>query len=365
MKIRKRCRFLAFLYYELLILGVVTSLVHWFDAGDVYSYGRFVFFVFVPILFYRHFYKKEKREERKVASCHVGALVLAGLFMMPGTILEAADDSFWLCSIFYLAAIVVGFAGEYWRGQYLVVGCNPSVSEETKRRINVNRKKDWIPFYAAGILTVLLLFVAAGYKPEWNFERDSKEKAAVEETKEKEEPAAGPESQSRESVVRQQQEEQKGNFWLTLLRYTVLIVLIVAVVILAAYGIFKLICYLVFHRKKPSYEFVEQVTITKEDEEHIRLVPVAKREKKFPAGNDGFVRKAFYKQIQAGAQKNSVPCSQTPQELKETYLSGEKADEYLTQLYEKARYAKESVETEEIRKLHELEEQKWKKNGKK
>ena len=73
----------------------------------------------------------------------------------------------------------------------------------------------------------------------------------------------------------------------------------------------------------------------------------------------------FCKQIQAGAQKNSVPCSQTPQELKETYLSGEKADEYLTQLYEKARYAKESVETEEIRKLHELEEQKWKKNGKK
>ena len=140
-------------------------------------------------------------------------------------------------------------------------------------------------------------------------------------------------------MVRQQQEEQKGNFWLTLLRYTVLIVLIVAVVILAAYGIFKLICYLVFHRKKPSYEFVEQVTITKEDEEHIRLVPVAKREKQFPAGNDGFVRKA-------------------------TYLSGEKADEYLTQLYEKARYAKESVETEEIRKLHELEEQKWKKNGK-
>lgn len=136
---------MAFLYYELLILGVFTSLVHWFDAGDVYSYGRFVFFVFVPILFYRHFYQKEKREERKVASCHVGALVLAGLFMMPGTILEAADDSFWLCSIFYLAAIVVGFAGEYWRGQYLVVGCNPSVSKETKRRINANRRKDWIP----------------------------------------------------------------------------------------------------------------------------------------------------------------------------------------------------------------------------
>ena len=76
---------MAFLYYELLILGVFTSFVHWFDAGDVYSYGRFVFFVFVPILFYRHFYQKEKREERKVASCHVGALVLAGLFMMPGT----------------------------------------------------------------------------------------------------------------------------------------------------------------------------------------------------------------------------------------------------------------------------------------
>ena len=74
-KIRRRCRFLAFLYYELLILGGVTSLVHWFDAGDVYSYGRFVFFVFVPILFYRHFYQKEKREERKVASCHVLSLI--------------------------------------------------------------------------------------------------------------------------------------------------------------------------------------------------------------------------------------------------------------------------------------------------
>ena len=131
--------------------------------------------------------------------------MLAGLFMMPGTILEAADDSFWLCSIFYLAAIVVGFAGEYWRGQYLVVGCNPSVSKETKRRINVNRRKDWIPFYAAGFLTVLLLFVAAGYKPEWNFEKDSKQKTTVAETKEKEEPAAGPESQFRETVVRQQQ----------------------------------------------------------------------------------------------------------------------------------------------------------------
>ena len=58
-------------------------------------------------------------------------------------------------------------------------------------------------------LRFCFLFVAAGYKPEWNFERDSKEKAAVEETKEKEEPAAGPESQSRETVVRQQQEEQR------------------------------------------------------------------------------------------------------------------------------------------------------------
>ena len=66
--------------------------------------------------------------------------MLAGLLTLTGTILEAADDSFWLCSIFYLAAIVVGFAGEYWRGQYLVVGCNPSVSKETTRPINVNRK---------------------------------------------------------------------------------------------------------------------------------------------------------------------------------------------------------------------------------
>ena len=66
MKIRRRCRFLAFLYYELLILGGVTSLVHWFDAGDVYSYGRFVFFVFVPILFYRHFIRKKSGRKEKL-----------------------------------------------------------------------------------------------------------------------------------------------------------------------------------------------------------------------------------------------------------------------------------------------------------
>lgn len=65
-KIRKRCRFLAFLYYELLILGVVTSLVHWFDAGDVYSYGRFVFFVLCQYYFTGIFIRKKSGRKEKL-----------------------------------------------------------------------------------------------------------------------------------------------------------------------------------------------------------------------------------------------------------------------------------------------------------
>ena len=71
---------MAFLYYELLILGMFTSFVHWFDAGDVYSYGRFVFFVFVPILFYRHFYQKEKARKEKLRPAMWGTCVSRTLY---------------------------------------------------------------------------------------------------------------------------------------------------------------------------------------------------------------------------------------------------------------------------------------------
>ena len=67
--------------------------------------------------------------------------------------------------------------------------------------------------------TVLLLFMAAGYKPEWNFEKDSKQKTTVAETKEKEEPADRKDSQESHCGTAAKK-EQKGNFWLTLLRYT-------------------------------------------------------------------------------------------------------------------------------------------------
>ncbi len=66
MKIRKRCRFLAFLYYELLILGVFTSLVHWFDASDVYSYGRFVFLFLCQYYFTGIFIRKKSGRKEKL-----------------------------------------------------------------------------------------------------------------------------------------------------------------------------------------------------------------------------------------------------------------------------------------------------------
>ena len=94
--------------------------------------------------------------------------------------------------------------------------------------------------------------------------------------------------------------------------------------------------------------FEESTVERSHNEEYTRLVPVMRKDLTFPAGNDGRIRRYFYKEVRKKAGNQEIEKSQTPMELKRTFLEPNAREERLTELYEKARYAKDSVTEEEI-----------------
>lgn len=347
-----KIRIVTFYSYYGIALFVFTLFFYWFDAGDPVSWLWLLLLVGIPfpLLRYRERRRRDsERKGRKQAESLFGFLLIAGGMAIPWGILDERSDNFWLACIFYASAVGLCFVGLYLRGRYLILYCNPSVSKETRRRFGDKMKKYGFGMLLLGLAVLIVCLLAAQYEPEIRLQAPQKTNTQWQE-QERMEPSAGRQSDRREEV-REEQKKQGNNIFLVILRYIVTIAILVMGIVAAVYGLFRLFFFLLRRRKKQVWEFEEIEVAESAREEYTRLVPVRRKQVSFPAGADGRVRRLFYKEIRRQAGKKEIVLSQTPTELKDSWLKPDPKSELLTELYEKARYAKDSVTSEEISRL--------------
>lgn len=348
---RQKLRIIRFYFNYLLVIAAFTSVFFWFDASEPVSWIRLVLLLGVPLpILWRSKERQleEEKKEKKLPANHFAVAVLAGIIGAPSLFLYEKHDSFWLSCLLFAVAIVLCFLGEYIRGRYLLLYCNPSVSAETRRRSGRNMKRYLLQIAVAGAVVLLLLLVVVSHEPEIARQDRPKTNTAQQEPDRAPAPMTGSQRE-RPEKIQEEQEEQKENVFLQVLRYFLLVAIVVMGAVTVCYGLFRLLLYLIRGRRKPVWEFEEALTEKREDEEYTRLVPVVRDKVRFPDGNDGKIRRQFYKAVKRQAGGQEIVRSKTPVELKETYLGVDEKEAVLTELYEKARYAGESVTEEEIR----------------
>lgn len=348
---QNKMRIITFYYYYLIVLSSFTAVFFWFEASQLLSWLRLVLLLGIPVLILwrsRERQEEEEKKGKKLPMCQFGALLFPGIIGAPASLLYERQDNFWLCCLFLAAAIGLFFAGEYIRGRYLLLYCNPSVSEETRRRTRKNMKKYLVEMAVIGVVVLLLLLVLSSFEPEFSQQERRKTNTVQQETDHDPNPV-GKRQKEQGSKRQEEQEQKEQNVFLLALRYVLLVAIVVMGVTAVCYGLFRFLFYLIRGRRKPVWQFEETLTEKREDEEYTRLVPVARSEVRFPGGFDGKIRRQFYKEVRRQAGDHEIIRSKTPVELKETYLEPNEREAVLTELYEKARYARESVTEEEIR----------------
>lgn len=348
---RQKLRIISFYFNYLIVLSAFTSIFYWFDVSQPISWLRLVLLLGVPVpILWRskERQREEEKKENKLPAYHFAFAIIACIIGSPASILNEKQDNFWLCCLFFASAIALYLLGEYIRGRYLLLYCNPSVSAETKRRSGKNMKKYLLEMAVAGMVVLLLLLIFVSYEPEISWQDKPKTNTAQQETDHGPDPV-GNGAKERQGKIQEEQEDREQNVFLQALRYVLLIAIIAMGAAAVCYGLFRLLFYLIKGRRKTVWEFTEIQTEKRDDEEYTRLVPVVKGEVRFPAGNDGKIRRQFYKEVRRQAGDHEIVRSKTPVELKEAYFEPNEKETVLTELYEKARYARESVTAEEIR----------------
>lgn len=179
----------------------------------------------------------------------------------PDTLLNEDPDNFWLCCFFYGAAICLCFVGEYIRGRYLLLYCNPSVSRETRRRFRVNMRKYLIQMVMVGVVTLVFLLIFAQYKPEVKMPGRQRTSTVQREKEEKDHPAVSRKEDKR-SQVRKEQVEQSSNLFLVILRYVVTVAILAVALVAVAYGLFRLFLFLLRGRRR-AVDVFEETTVEK------------------------------------------------------------------------------------------------------
>lgn len=346
-----KIRVISFYCLYCTILFLFTSFFFWFDAGLLISWFRLLLLLVLPVPFFWCSKEKQLEKEKKKGKLppqSFWGLIAAGIFVAPASAMSEKQDNFWLSCLFFAAAMGLYFAGEYLGGRYLLLYCNPSVSAETRQRCGKNMKKYLLWMAAAGVAALVLVMFVIQFEPELPERQRQKTNTVQQETD------RAPDKTSRNEEIRekirQEEEKESNNLFLVILRYILFIAIVAMGAVVLGYALFRLINYLIRGRRRPVWEF-EEVEVEKSDNEiYTRLVPVTRNRGSFPDGNDGKIRKQFYKEVRRNAGNNEIVCSHTPMELKEDYLTAGEKDAVLTELYEKARYAAESVTEEEIRR---------------
>ena len=334
-----KMRITKFYSHYMTAVTIFSSLFRWFH-GDLMSWLRLLLLLVLPLPIV---WRNERGKEEKLPGCHQGFLVVGALLAVPGTFDWDGDANVIVCCCFYVMSIILCYANLYLQKRYTVLYCNPSVSEETRARANRLQRRPLLTLsaIAGGVLIVLMLIMML--MPE--IELGPRERTNQKQQEQDNMVERAPEDRTNEVLekIREEQEEASDNFWLMLLRYIITYAIIVMVALAIAYALFRFIIYLMNRRRKVTYEFEELIEEKSELEEITRLRPVIKSTMEFPSGRDGQIRKAFYKSVRRGAGGRSVDRALTPVELHEEYMKETPRDERLTILYEKARYAKESI----------------------
>ncbi len=348
-----RCLVLYFNY--LLVFIVWISVFRWFD-GSTPSCVRLFLFLFVPwaacLLLYGK-WNRDKPEElvdRKPPVCHHEFLFPVCFLAVLGDGLEDRPVNSAVCFLLCLSAILLYFYWKFRHGKYLVLSCNPSVSAETGRRAVASLQSRIVRLGAITCLAAFALFLLTSWMPSLPYperQQQRKERTLEERTPEPKEA----ESRGEELKERIEEEREEPGLLLLIVRYAFKVfVILVALAGLAAF-IYAIVIYFNRKRRRDGMEYCEKLQEKKDNEEYTRLVPVVRKRASFPAGNDGEVRKLFYRAVRSGAGREKVDQSRTARELYLDYLTEEQEGSYLTEMYQKARYAGEEVSDEEIHRL--------------
>ncbi len=348
-----RCMVLYFNY--LLVFIVWISVFRWFD-GSTSACVQLFLFLFVPwvvcLLLYGK-WNREKPEElanRKPPVCHHEFLFPVCFVAVLGDGLEDRLVNSAVCFLLCLSAILLYFCWKFCYGKHLVLSCNPSVSAETGRRAAASLQSRTVRLGLITCLAAMALFLLTSWMPSVPYPGQQKQRQ--ERTLEKKKPKSK-EAEPYKGEMRERLEEEKEEPGLMLLivRYAFKVfVIVIALAGLAAF-IYAILIYFNRKRGRDGMEYREQLQEKKDNEEYTRLVPVVRKRVSFPADNDGEVRKIFYRAVKTGAGHEKVDQSRTARELYLAYLTEEKEGSYLTEVYQKARYAGEKVSDEEVHRL--------------
>lgn len=357
----KEYRFIRLLvdYYNYLLLLTLLSNFIWFDS----SLEAFLWLGILLVIPYliskaRQFlHLGEKKQERAVEedserrlTCHVGLLIGIGILATSATVTSERPEHLFLCCLFYIAAIGVFFFWRYYSGKYLVLYRNPSVSKNTRTRAERRIQNSLVRLALIGAAAVVFIFIVASLVPEVQITPISTESTPEPERKEKEE-RKDPVAVSQTERPRMPEEQREDSILLLIVRYIAWVLVVVFAVIGILLLLFKVVMFFMGMRNRGEYEYYELLEEKTDNEEYARLIPVIRKGISFPAGNAGKVRRAFYKAVKKGADGSRIENSHTPYELREKYLTEKEDSEFLTELYEKARYSEDEVSDREVSRI--------------
>lgn len=348
-------RMLNLFYLYFLVLMLFTAYIHWFD-GSVVSVLLLLFLLFFPLLAGKVLYRDKvivrQMDDRKAAACHVEFFV-AFYVLSLGSISSDATPSDILRSLFGIAAFCIFLYSKYYYGKYLILDCNPNVTKTTQRRAEQGGFKSFIRMFSVSLLLSLAVFALLFLLPDRKPESPGMVKHTVEkEQKPKREPAVRDTRPSGKIPIEEPEEEKVIS---VIIRYILLLTVLFGIVFIVFMAFYKLITFFTGRRRgTSSYEYREAEVERRGDEEYVALVPVVRRIRRFPDGNNGRVRRMFYQRVRSGAGKKSVGTCFTPSELKESYLGEGEEAEYLTVLYERARYGESPVTDGEMKRWERL-----------
>lgn len=348
-------RLMVLYYIYMLVLTVITSYIQWFDA-DGRSVLLLVILLALPYLAGKYLYRdralQKKMEKRKAAVCQVEFLAAFGLLSPWGGILSTNTPSQVLCSLFFAAALGIFLYSKYYYGKYLILYCNPSVSESTIKRAEAGGRRNLARVLLVSLLAALAMLVAFALlpkpqvrPPEWRVQEKKEDTVKkVPEHRQDEVP----------EKIREMEEKKEEGIFSMILRYLLLLVVALGIVFLLGVLVYRLISFLALRRRREYTDYEEKWIEAKDNDEYVELVPVPRKPLRFPEGNDGRVRKLFYQKVRKGARGKRVEQFRTPVELGEAYLKPDESDSFLVALYEKARYSPDTVSDQEIRQWEQV-----------
>lgn len=350
-------RMLVLYYLYLSVLMLFTAYIHWFHA-DIASGVMLLVLLFLPYLAGKFLYRDKalirQMENRKGAACHEEFFAVFFGLSVWGMFGSDITPNYILYCLLGCAGFVIYLFSKYYSGKYLTLYCNPSVTKNTQMRAERGNTRSFARILLISLLVGLFLsaviYSIKDVEPEpvrieWKNKEKSTKKEKIQE-----------QSQSHTPNFPELQERGEEGIAATIIRYVLLLTMAFGIVFILILALLKLYSFLFDRRRKgKTYEYQERLVETKENEEYVELVPVARKQRHFPDGNNGKIRRKFYQRVRRGAGKKSVNLFYTPKELGEHYLKPGEDSSYLITLYEKARYSQSPVTDEEISRWEKLE----------